>query len=59
MPDPNNAQQEMQGRLTKYDIKTRNNMEINKLSSLGKNKDTAVPQITQAFGLTNWKIIPS
>ena len=53
MPVPNMAQQEMHGKLTIEESNTRNKIEIGKLSSLGKNKETAVMQITHALGLTN------
>ena len=53
MPVPNKAQQEIQGRLTRAENIARKIIEINKFSSLGKNKETAVMQITQALGLTN------
>ena len=50
---PNNAQQEMQGKLTADESNTRNKIEISRLSSLGKNKETAVIQIIHALGFTN------
>ena len=59
MPVPNMAQQEMHGKLTIEESNTRNKIEIGKLSSLGKNKETAVMQITHALGLTNWKMTAS
>ena len=55
IPVPNIAQQEMQGKLTMEDKKTKKKIAITKFSSAGKNNDTAVMQITHAFGFTNWK----
>ena len=53
IPVPNIAQQEIHGKLITEDKITRNNKPIIRFSSLGKNKETAVMQITQALGFTN------
>ena len=53
MPVPNIAQHEIHGKFVDDEISTRKRIEIIKFSSEGKNKESAVMQITHAFGFTN------